>query len=167
MKAGTMTTDAELAEAVRRFVDPSLPVPELKPGYHVYKGKRRYRLDSALATLAKVIERAKAINADRSLPFLVNEILLFGSVLRGQAMVGDLDLYCTVRLRDSFSFESAQKWLWRRGEGGPPIVGFRSIELAALRRLRARSPTVSFCHNDPRKLGWPCSVVFNRRPPRR
>lgn len=82
-------------------------------------------------------------------------------------MVGDLDLYCIVRLRDRFSFESAQKWLWRRREGGPPIVGFRSIELAALRTLRARSPTISFCSNDPRLLGWPCREVFSRKPQKR
>lgn len=73
----------QLAEIVHRFLDLSLPPPELKPSYYVHEGKRRYRLNSALATLAKVIEQAKAINADRSLPFVVDEIVLFGSVLRG------------------------------------------------------------------------------------
>lgn len=147
-----MSTDP-LAK-VRSWLDPSIPPPARLPGYYDHQRTRRYPLDRAISNLAAVVARAEALHGDATVPFLVSELYLFGSVLRASPTVGDLDLFAVVQRRSGVDLETVQAWLWRHGEGGPSVMGWRSMDEAALRRLRQRQAIIRFCVHDPRTYGW-------------
>lgn len=145
------------------LLDPSIPEPERREGFYQHHRGRRYKLGTALKALKALLERAGQINDDATLPFMVERIDLFGSVLRAKPDVGDLDLYVTLALREGWDYERGRAWCKACGEGRLGRTPYYSWQDAALRRLKARNPVVKFSADDPAKHGFPFRTVFERR----
>jgi len=63
---------------------------------------RRYPLATAQEQLRRFLDRVEAHNADPTNPFLVDQVWLFGSTLREEDTVGDIDLAYTTVLNPAY-----------------------------------------------------------------
>lgn len=135
------------------LLNPELPEPE----FNKQQGLRRYSLKTALIALREIVGQIQFHNTALEYPWLVDELLLFGSVHRAAPKVGDLDLYVSAELRSGWSGRQALDWCrhkypaWYFKTG----TGRYSWEYHLLKDLRAGRKVVSFCKHSPRILGWP------------
>jgi len=136
-------------------------------GRSLVQAKFAHRLarDKAAASLAQLVARAEAINANPDLAHVVTELRLYGSLLNETAgEVGDVDIAFVLSDRPWIGDRAAAskaRWAASGREGGSFFQELVYGETEVVALLKGRSPYLSLQPlREIEKLGCPTKVVF-------
>lgn len=158
----------------RKLIDPQATSHQdhlTEAGLAITGGKtRRSPLLTAQRILDELLTRAERMNADPMSPKIVERIWLFGSVMREQETVGDIDLAVETAFNPAFGDQEArwarmrelaaqtpnhlsypERFMWREKRS---LFGERRHPLLAGAQLDSE---------DLKELGVPCRLIFDHR----
>lgn len=139
------------------------------------KAQKRTPLKKAEAVLQQFLDRAAAMNDDPDAISQVDQVWLFGSVMRREPTVGDIDLAVCTSRKESFRTDHERRKrhadeLVRRTAGAPEYWTFPWEKEGWLERRSLygarRHPLLAGAQqgtSDLASLGVPCRLIFDRR----
>jgi predicted nucleotidyltransferase len=139
------------------------------------KAGKRAPLSRALALVDELLDRAADLNADTQAVNFVDQIWLFGSTMRGEETVGDIDMAIVTHRRPPFdadwrALRAQVDRLLAERDDVPTVRSFiwSGEEWLVERALfgKRRHPLLAGVHFDLRdlkKLGVPCRLIFDRK----
>jgi len=157
----------------RKFIDPEATSYEqylTQAGLAIASGKtRRSPLGTARRVLDELIVRIEQMNKHGAPLNLVERVWLFGSVMRGQETVGDIDLAIETECNPAFAGDGSRST--RLSE----LVDQAPDHLPYFRKLywheeqgifgERRHPLLAGAHigsDELKRLGVPCQLIFDR-----
>jgi predicted nucleotidyltransferase len=163
----------------RRLIDAQEGFRLSKAGEIVARGRatRRAPLAKAKALLSEFLARVHSLNNDKDAVCYVQEVWLFGSVLRGTETVGDIDLALVTERRTQFQGEAGYKKMQahlkrvlanRDDAPQPRAFPWWSAEVWLTERALfgpKRHPLLADAQTDVRNLvdlGVPCQLIYDR-----
>jgi predicted nucleotidyltransferase len=157
----------------REFIDPNAGSHErflTEAGLAIAGGKtRRSPLSTARRVLDDTLRRIEDMN-DNSAPLnVVERVWLFGSVMRGEETVGDIDLAIETAHNPAFSSDSARSARLRELVDLAPdhLLYFRKLGWHEERGIfgERRHPLLAGAHtgsDELKEMGVPCQLIFDR-----
>ena len=157
----------------RKLIDPEATSHEnhlTEAGLAIAGGKtRRSPLPTARRVLNDLLARIEHLN-ERSAPLnLVERVWLFGSVMRGQETVGDIDLAIETARNPAFSDDASRSTRLRELVDQAPnhLLYFQKLYWHEERGIfgERRHPLLAGAHigsNELQRLGVPCQLIFDR-----
>jgi predicted nucleotidyltransferase len=157
----------------RKLIDPSGHSQEsylTEEGLAIASGKtRRSSLAAARKVLDELLARIERTNATGQPVNVVDRVWLFGSVMREQETVGDIDLAIELIHNPAFPDDSSR---WKRHQ---ELVDLAPSHLPYFRKFgwheergifgERRHPLLAGAHLDSdelQRLGVPCQLIFDR-----
>ncbi len=160
-------------EAVRRKT--VLGLTDAGKAFVTASGRRRVPREKAQGTLDALLERCAAVNADRAAPYHVDQVWLYGSMVRGEPAVGDVDVVVTKRWSpeywavESLGTREAKAVEYASAALGPGVANGIHPDVSTPATLfersvfgQARNPLLSPGREaDLIRLACPCRLVFD------
>lgn len=157
----------------RKLLDPEAKSREnhlTEAGKAIASGKtRRSPLPAALRVLEDLLARVEGMNADPTSLKLVERVWLFGSVMREQETVGDIDLAIELTFNPAYGDSEARSArMHELAKAAPHHLPYYKVfswyEERALFGAR-RHPLLAGAQIDAenlKELGVPCRLIFDR-----
>lgn len=157
----------------RKLIDPNAVSQEhylTEAGLAIAEGKtRRSPLSTARRVLDDLLVRVEQMNEQSAPLDVVQRIWLFGSVMRGEATVGDIDLAIETAHNPAFGDDASRSLRLRElvDEAPNHLLYFQKLYWHQERGIFGvrRHPLLAGAHmgsDELQRLGVPCQLVFDR-----
>lgn len=157
----------------RKLIDPEAVSHEhhlTEAGLAIAGGKsRRSPLSTARRVLDDLLARIEQMNEQSAPLNVVQRVWLFGSVMRGQETVGDIDLAIETSHNPAFGDDAARSARLRELVDQAPdhLLYFRKLRWQEERGIfgERRHPLLAGAHigsDELQRLGVPCQLIFDR-----
>jgi predicted nucleotidyltransferase len=157
----------------RKFIDPEATSHEdylTEAGLAIAGGKtRRSPLRTARRVLDELLARIEHMNEQSAPLNLVERVWLFGSVMRGQETVGDIDLAIDTVRNPAFGDEASRSARLRELVSQAPdhLLYYQKLSWHEQRGVfgERRHPLLAGAQigsDDLKQLGVPCQLIFDR-----
>lgn len=172
---GAIVFEECLDRGLIAFADEEYRLTEAGEAFARGSAKARTPLPKALSVLDGFLSRANALNADPDGIGYVDELWLFGSVLREEETVGDIDIAMVTSRRpgDQGNWEAFEKRIARQIGDNPDAperlrvwwggeTWLRNYALFGKRRDGLLNGVQEGTH-DLEQMGVPCRLIFDRQ----
>jgi predicted nucleotidyltransferase len=157
----------------RKLIDPKAVTYEhylTAAGLAIAGGKmRRSPLSTACRVLDDLLARIERMNEHSAPLNVVQRVWLFGSVIRGQETVGDIDLAIETARNPAFGDDASRSERLRELVDQAPdhLLYFRKLSWHEERGIfgERRHPLLAGAHigsDELQRLGVPCQLIFDR-----
>jgi predicted nucleotidyltransferase len=157
----------------RKLIDPEAVSHEhylTEAGLAIAGGKtRRSPLSTARRVLDDLLARIEQMNEHSAPLNVVQRVWLFGSVMRGQETVGDIDLAIETAHNPAFSDDASRSARLRELVDQAPghLLYFQKLSWREERDIfgERRHPLLAGAHigsDELRQMGVPCRLIFDR-----